>query len=88
MKNVLMGLGIFALLPVALPAMVVGMVIVGALVYWLAPLLWLAAVAFIVHRAWKGLSSGKNSPSGGGGSGVQSAGGDPTELSRLAPRPR
>lgn len=66
MKTALMVIAAFALLPFALPAIVVAVVIVAGLTYYLAPALWLAAVIFVTVkgiRIWKSWSASSDSSS-------------------------
>ena len=49
----LKALGIFALLPLAAPAILVCMIVVGGLLYWLAPVLWIVVATFVLIKAAK-----------------------------------
>lgn len=66
MKTLLMAVAAFALLPFALPAIMVTVVIAAGLIYYLAPALWLVAVIFVFakgYRIWKSWSASSDSSS-------------------------
>jgi hypothetical protein len=54
MKTALMAVGLFALLPFALPAILVFVLIVAAVAHWLAPLIWLVAVVYFIAKLIQG----------------------------------
>lgn len=50
MKNILMTVGIFALLPWALPAMLAVGLGLSLLAYWQAPLIYIAVMIYVAKR--------------------------------------
>ncbi len=53
MKIILITLASFALLPFALPAIMVFVVMASLIAYWLVPILWVTAVVFVVLKLWR-----------------------------------
>lgn len=50
MKTLLMTLGAFALLPLALPAILVFVVVAALSLYWLVPVLWTVAAVYVIVK--------------------------------------
>lgn len=67
MKTLLLTVGIFALLPFALPAILVSVLIVATIAYWLVPVLWVLAAVFVIAKIVKwGAAEWKQSQSSEG----------------------